>query len=83
MIEEYVEQSVYLKEELLPAYDTNRGQRIYQNTVELMQSKFPQYVRELQGISDGSQVPFHKVENELNLQLHRKMFDYHSCHSIS
>ena len=61
MIEEYVEQSSYLTEMLLPAYETDRGKRIYSNTFDLMQKKFPQYIRELKGISDGSQVPFHKV----------------------
>lgn len=61
MIEEYVQQSSYLKDELLPAYNTSRGKHIYQDTLNLMLKKFPHYVRELQGIADGSQVPFHQV----------------------
>lgn len=61
MIQEYVELAGYLKEDLVTAYNTPRGQQIYQETLDLMQNKFPHYVRELQGISDGSQVPFHLV----------------------
>ena len=61
MIEEYIENATYLKTELLPAYNTEKGQGIYQRTLKLVTSKFPHYVKELQGIADGSQVPFHEV----------------------
>ncbi len=61
MIEDYVQLSSYLSNQLLPAYNTRRGQLIYRDTLNLMKTKFPHYVRELQGIADGSQVPFHQV----------------------
>lgn len=61
MIEELVQESKFLNDELLPAYHTKAGQKIYDDTVDLMKKKFPHYVNELQGISDGSKVPFYKV----------------------
>lgn len=61
MIEELVQESKFLNDELLPAYNTTAGQKIYQDTVNLMKKKFPHYVKELEGISDGSKVPFYKV----------------------
>lgn len=54
-------ESKFLNDELLPAYETEGGKKIYDGTLELMKNKFPHYVRELQGIADGSKVPFHKV----------------------
>lgn len=61
MIEELVQESKFLNDELLPAYNTEAGQKIYNDTLALMKQKFPYYVNELQGISDGSQVPFFKL----------------------
>lgn len=61
MIEELVQDSKFLNEELLPAYNTKDGKKIYEDTVALMKQKFPHYVNELQGISDGSKVPFYQV----------------------
>lgn len=61
MIQDFVEKSDYLNDELEPAYNSERGQSIYKETVELLNTKFPYYVQELQGISDGSHVPFFKV----------------------
>lgn len=34
---------------------------VYNDTLKCVQSSFPQYVRELEGIADGAQVEFHKV----------------------
>lgn len=61
MIEELVQDSKFLNDELLPAYNTKAGQKIYEDTLALMKNKFPHYVSELQGIADGSKVPFFKV----------------------
>nr|CAH0106005.1 unnamed protein product [Daphnia galeata] len=60
-IEELVRDSTFLNDELLPAYNTEAGQKIYDDTLARMKTKFPHYVKELQGISDGSQVPFYKL----------------------
>jgi len=61
MIQEFVLQSTYLNEDLIPAYNSDKGQQIYKETMEVVGQKFPHYVQELQGISDGSEVPFFKV----------------------
>lgn len=48
----------------------NFPERVYNETLESVNQSFPQYVRELQGIADGSQVEFYKVKqvnfNDLN-----------------
>lgn len=36
-------------------------ERVYKETLDTVQQSFPQYVRELQGVADGSQVEFYKV----------------------
>lgn len=61
MIQEFVLQSTYLNEDLVPAYNSQRGQEIYKETMDIVNQKFPNYVRELQGIADGSEVPFFKL----------------------
>ena len=61
MIDEFVQESSYLNQELLPAYQTTRGLKIYSDTLDMLRTKFPFYIRELEGIADGSVVPFHKV----------------------
>ena len=61
MIEEFIAQSVFLKEELIPAYNSAAGKNVYENTLALMSTKFPHYIRELKGIAEGAQVPFHLV----------------------
>ena len=61
LIEEFVSESEFLNKELLPAYETEEGRKIYDGTVELLNKKFPHYMKELRGIADGSKIPFHKV----------------------
>ena len=61
MIEEFIAQSFYLKDELIPAYNSAAGKKVYDNTLALMSKKFPHYIRELKGIAEGAQVPFHLV----------------------
>jgi hypothetical protein len=48
----------------LPIYKTPEGLKIYTETLEVVSASFPQYLRELQGIADGSGVEFHKVSCE-------------------
>ncbi len=58
MIKEYLNKCSFLIESLLPAYDTDRGRSVNQDSLELIKKKFPYYVKEIEGMSDGSQVPF-------------------------
>lgn len=56
-----MEISESLNEDFLPAFNTQKGQQIYQETLENVKKNFPQYIEELQGTADGAKVPFHKV----------------------
>lgn len=42
----------------MPFFNT---ERVYNETLESVKQSFPQYISELQGIADGSQVEFYKV----------------------
>jgi len=50
-----------LNEVYLPLYETPEGRKVYDDTLEVVQKNFPQYVEEIQGTADGAKVPFHKV----------------------
>ena len=73
MIEEYVAKSTYLHDTLIPAYNTKKGRAVYENCVNSMKTKFPHYVKELEGTAAGSQTPFHMVY--LSIILFIKSFD--------
>lgn len=47
--------------EYLEAYATPEGRKGYDDTLNCVKTNFPQYVRELEGIADGANVPFHQV----------------------
>lgn len=61
MINEFVQTYEPLKDEFLPLYNTHDGRQIYDESLAVTKSYFPQYVSEMQGMADGSGVPFHKV----------------------
>lgn len=42
-------------------YKTKRGWAAYEQTLTNMKRRYPHYVKEIQGIADGSGVPFHQV----------------------
>lgn len=42
-------------------HDVLHTERVYNETLESVKQSFPQYINELQGIADGSQVEFYKV----------------------
>jgi len=63
MIKEYVRLYEPLQSEFLPMYAEPEGRKIYEESLISTQKYFPQYVIELQGVSDGSGVPFHEVPN--------------------
>lgn len=47
--------------EYLEAYATPEGRKGYDDTLNCVKTNFPQYVRELEGIADGANVPFHQL----------------------
>ncbi|XP_074030172.1 C45 family peptidase tan [Leptinotarsa decemlineata] len=61
IIQSFVTSCKALNEEFLPAYSTPEGRRAYEDTLNSLKKNFPQYVRELEGTADGSNVPFHKL----------------------
>lgn len=38
---------------------------VYEETLKSVQTSFPQYIRELEGVADGAQVEFYKVPKPL------------------
>ncbi len=47
--------------DLLPYYHTTEGRELYEEFLEITKELYPQYVREMEGIADGSGRPFHEV----------------------
>ncbi|XP_063633091.1 beta-alanyl-dopamine/carcinine hydrolase isoform X3 [Cydia splendana] len=50
--------------EMLPfeqEYATEAGRAAYEKTLANMRQRYPWYVKEIQGIADGAQVPFYKI----------------------
>lgn len=65
MIQEYFETSP-TTEEFMKIYETEAGKKTYHETLAVVRTHFPQYVRELEGIADGSKVSFTLVRFALN-----------------
>ena len=42
-------------------YKTEVGRNAYEKTLSNMKERFPYYVKEMQGVADGAEVPFHQV----------------------
>ncbi|KAG5684573.1 hypothetical protein PVAND_013798 [Polypedilum vanderplanki] len=61
LIREFVNNFKPLNESFLPLYNTPQGQKVYEETLDVLKQNFPQYVRELQGIADGAKVEFYKL----------------------
>lgn len=51
----------FFNDVILRNYSTDKGHQIYDDVLRLCEKKFPMYVEELKGVSDGSGVPFYKV----------------------
>lgn len=60
VIQEYFEVCPNTKE-FIKIYETEKGRKEYEETLSVVEKQFPQYVKELQGIADGSKMPFHVV----------------------
>ncbi|XP_076170285.1 C45 family peptidase tan [Ptiloglossa arizonensis] len=61
LIQTYVNTYRPLNETYLPLYETAAGKKIYEETLSCVEQQFPGYLREIQGTSDGANVPFHKL----------------------
>ncbi|KAF5282237.1 hypothetical protein FQA39_LY17657 [Lamprigera yunnana] len=61
LIQSFVNSFSALNNEYIPAYETAKGRQAYESTLVCVETNFPQYVEELQGTADGSNVPFYKL----------------------
>ncbi|XP_043248555.1 uncharacterized protein LOC122395212 [Colletes gigas] len=61
LIQRYVNIYRPLNETYIPLYETAAGKKIYEETLRCVEQQFPGYLREIQGTSDGANVPFHKL----------------------
>lgn len=69
MIQEYFETSP-TTEEFMKIYETDGGRKAYEDTLAVVNKHFPQYVRELEGIADGSKVSFTLVSSFIQISLY-------------
>lgn len=46
---------------IMKNFCSDKGNKIYEDTLRLCENKFPLYVEELKGIAAGAEIPFHKV----------------------
>ncbi|KAL3285330.1 hypothetical protein HHI36_019439 [Cryptolaemus montrouzieri] len=61
LIQSFIKSCETLNQEYLPAYETQEGRQAYEDTLNNLKTNFPQYIKELEGIADGSKIPFHKL----------------------
>jgi hypothetical protein len=61
LIKSFLKTSEQLNKKFLPAYNTEEGKRVYDETLSLVTEKFPEYVDEIKGTADGAEVDFYKV----------------------
>lgn len=61
IIHSFLASSKEMNDVFLPLYNTEPGRQVYNETLRSVQTNFPQYVREIEGIADGAGVPFHKL----------------------
>lgn len=61
MIQDFVDIYTPLNEIYLPLFATDKGRKVYEETLYTVKKHFPQYVREIEGTADGADVPFYKV----------------------
>ncbi|KAL3854886.1 hypothetical protein ACJMK2_014122 [Sinanodonta woodiana] len=57
-IRKYLISSSLVQNRLLPFYKTSRGRDIYEEYLDAAEKSFPQYVKEIRGMADGSGMPF-------------------------
>ncbi|XP_065219745.1 beta-alanyl-dopamine/carcinine hydrolase [Planococcus citri] len=61
IIQDYVQHNSQLNNEYIPLHETEKGKKVYEDILKCCNLNYPQYVREIQGTADGSDVPFYKL----------------------
>jgi predicted choloylglycine hydrolase len=60
-IQKTLSDNVELQKTFLSFHRTAEGERLYQKLIQLHNSRFPQYLSELKGISEGAEVPLEEL----------------------
>ena len=60
-IHEYVESSAYMQNLMIPFYSTREGVMLFEKTERILKEKLPQYILEVEGIADGSGLPYKTI----------------------
>ena len=60
-IHRFFDNYIFLQEQLLPFLKSSAGQRFFQSYLKLHQTRFPQYIAELEGMAEGSGRPFEEI----------------------
>jgi hypothetical protein len=61
MMEDVLQRSEFFNKTLLPSYSTDIGKSVYNSSLAICKKRFPQYIEEMEGMAEGSQIPFYKV----------------------
>ncbi|XP_063986303.1 beta-alanyl-dopamine/carcinine hydrolase isoform X1 [Diachasmimorpha longicaudata] len=61
MINDFVDRYGPMNESYIDLYNTKEGRKVYEETLSSVKTQFPEYVREIEGTADGSNVPFYKL----------------------
>jgi len=60
-IQSFVQRDTTLNKDLLPFYNTTKGKDIFNQLFQFNMGLYPLYFQELQGLADGSNVPFYQI----------------------
>lgn len=58
--------SMFYNDKMLPYYNTADGKKLYDSLTQEAMLSFPQYVEEIQGLANGTGLPFYKVTCSLH-----------------
>jgi len=61
LIKSFLGSFSYFQKELLPAYATDLGRANFDASLATAKERYPQYVREVEGMAEGSGVPLHHL----------------------
>lgn len=65
-----------IQNKLLPFYDSSFGRQYFEESLKVTQECFPRYIREVQGMSDGSGIPFaHLFMNNVSKEVYNVLLD--------
>jgi hypothetical protein len=60
-IHQFFDNYDFLQNQLLPFTNTSSGQRLYQAYLKIHQTRFPEYMAELEGMAEGAARPFEDI----------------------